>query len=503
MQLFKGNTFGGQVNLFHYKVMLVYNIILIMLIRAKKPQDIFFVLNTVCDTLSISNEPRHLIHEVLDTLLKVLNLDCGWIHLLEPGGKRLLLSAYRGFTSDMIGELSQVESSPYAQVLKLWQRIIISDLSHEKKNGFTSFREAGFHSLLAVPLRTYRIRGAIGIAAIAKRRFHVESAELLEVIADFVGVTLDKIELNQRALDKDNHSKESAGLSLTSNPGKDNSDCNSSTELKEAGEETSTIGKVEEAMTENKSQIPPSKLEPAEPKNGELKSDDVTAPRDVRGRDVISVFIVDEKVISRQGLRSYLSQNEGIKVIGECDYFLEDTVSLIEELAPHVVLVDINLPLLNGLNLARQIVERSPNISIILLGPYEEDDQIFEALKVGVAGYLSGNIATEELGSAIQRVSEGNRIINNLLVRPGVARRVLNRLQDIEKATKQLTVLLSPQEKEMLDYFVKGYSVEKVAHVMVMNDRETKNHMANIVLKLVRNERIYSILMGEWYSTLT
>lgn len=478
-----------------------------MLIRAKKPQDIFFVLNTVCDTLSVSNEPRHLIHEVLDTLLKVLNLDCGWVHLLEPGGKRLLLSAYRGFTSDMIGELSQVESSPYDQVLKLWQRIIIPDLSHEKKNGFTSFREAGFRSLLVVPLRTYRIRGAIGIAAIAKRRFPVETAELLEVVADFVGVTLDKIELNQGALDKNNHSKESSELSLTSNPGKDVPDCNSSPELKEArAEGTNTRGKVEEAMTESKSQMPPSKLEPAElksaeQKSAELKSNDVTAPGDGRGRDVISVFIVDEKVISRQGIRSYLSRNKDIEVIGECDYFLDDTVSMIEELVPHVVLVDINLPLLNGLNLARQIVERSPNIPIILLSPYWEDSQIFEALKVGVAGYLSGNITSEELGSAIQRVSEGNRIINNLLVRPGVAQRVLNRLQDIEKATKQLTVLLGPQEKEMLDYFVKGYSVERVAHNMVMNDRETRNHMASIVLKLVRNERIYSILMGEWYST--
>jgi len=208
---------------------------------------------------------------------------------------------------------------------------------------------------------------------------------------------------------------------------------------------------------------------------------------EVREKDIIKAFIVDEKVLSRRGLSFYLSQTEDIKVIGECYYSPEDTILMIEQLAPDVALVDINPPSLSGLDLARQIVQRLPNIPVILLTPYENDAQILKALKAGVAGYLTSNITTEELSNAIRRVAEGNRIINNLLVRPEVARRVLNRFQDAVKVTHQADSL-TPQHNEILGYFVKGYAITKVAHTMAMSEEQIKNEMTDIVSNLMASE---------------
>jgi len=202
------------------------------------------------------------------------------------------------------------------------------------------------------------------------------------------------------------------------------------------------------------------------------------AEKKVQVTDKIKVFITDDQDLFRQGLRLFLSQTEDIELIGESD-FLEYTVAVIEQLAPNLVLIDINLPWLSGLGLAQRVSQRSPGISVIILTSYEDDNQIFEALKAGVAGYLSKDIAPEGLASAIRRVFKGEHIINELLVRPRVAQRVLKQLQGMEK--EGLIKPLSPQEMEILGYFANGYSHKQVAHTMGVSEQQIMNRMASIV----------------------
>lgn len=230
---------------------------------------------------------------------------------------------------------------------------------------------------------------------------------------------------------------------------------------KEAGEErTMAMGKAEKAAEQIAEQAPPSQK--------------------VQVTDKIKVFVIDDQDLFRQGLRLLLSQTDDIELIGESGV-LEYTLPLIEELAPDLVLIDIHLPWLSGLGLAQRVSQRSPGISVIILTSYEDDNQIFEALKAGVAGYLSKDIAPEGFASAIRRVFKGEHIIDEVVVRPRVAQRVLTQLQGMEK--EGLTKPLSPQEMEMLGYFANGYLRKQVAHAMGVSEQQITDRMASIVSK--------------------
>lgn len=236
---------------------------------------------------------------------------------------------------------------------------------------------------------------------------------------------------------------------------------------KDAGKNLGTaMGKAEKAAEQIAEQMPPSR---------------------VKVTDKIKVFITDDQDLFRQGLRLFLSQTDDIELIGESD-FLEYTVAIIEGLMPNLVLIDMNLPWLSGLGLAHRVSQCSPDIPVIMLTSYEDDDQIFEALKTGVAGYLSKGVTPERLVSAIRRVFRGEHVIDELLVRPGVAQRVLKQLQGMEK--EGLIKPLRPREMEILGYFASGHSHKQVAHAIGMSEQQITQRMASIVSeKLVTNGR--------------
>jgi len=203
---------------------------------------------------------------------------------------------------------------------------------------------------------------------------------------------------------------------------------------------------------------------------------------EVQATDKIKVFVIDDQGLFRQGLRLLISQTDDIELIGESG-FLEDIVVIIEQLAPDVVIMDIKLPALSGLCLAQRLRQRSPGISLIILTPYEDDNQIFEALKAGIAGYLSKSITPEGLVSAIRRIFNGERVVDKLLLRPSVAQRVLTQLQDVQK--KGLIESLGPHEMETLGYFANGHSLKQTADTIGVSEQKIMNHMASILSKLV------------------
>ena len=226
--------------------------------------------------------------------------------------------------------------------------------------------------------------------------------------------------------------------------------------------------------------MPPSPVD-----STQLQSYRPGVPGKAQEADKIKVFVVDRQIIFRQYLRRRLSETEDIEVTGESGDFSEDVASLIEGLAPDVAVVDTDLPSFSGFDLARDITQRSPNISIIMLTPYRDDNQILRALKAGVAGYLSKDISGNELASAIRRVSNRERIIIELLVRPGVAQQVFKELRSKEK--EGLTEPVSHQEMKILGYFTEGYSPKQVANAMGVSEQEITMCMFSIVSKLVTN----------------
>ena len=213
----------------------------------------------------------------------------------------------------------------------------------------------------------------------------------------------------------------------------------------------------------------------------------------------ITVFIVDRQTLYRQGVRQALSAEESIDVVGDCAVGTE-ALALVEAFAPNVVLLDVDLPLLRGLDLARQITQRCPGAALVALTSSPDDDQLFQAIRSGAAAYLSKEISAEALASAIKRIKAGERPINEtLLGRPRAAEQVLRQFQDLSlmgKAMETLATPLTPRETETLKYVAEGYSNKQIAHVLGISEQTIKNHITSILDKLDANDRTHAVVLA-------
>jgi len=198
-------------------------------------------------------------------------------------------------------------------------------------------------------------------------------------------------------------------------------------------------------------------------------------------------------------MRMALSAEDGIEVVSESDKY-EEVPSLIETFSPDVVLMDSSLPSLRGFDLARQITQRSPGVSVVILTPYEDDDQLFLAIKSGAAAYLSKGITTEELAGTIRKVFRGEHPISeSFLAKPRVASRVLKQFQDLSlmgKGMEALLAPLSPREIEILGHVADGNSNEQIAHNLKISEQTIKNHITSILRKLDANDRTQAVVVA-------
>ena len=220
----------------------------------------------------------------------------------------------------------------------------------------------------------------------------------------------------------------------------------------------------------------------------------------------IGVFVIDNNTIFREGLRQSLSRTEDIEVLGDTDVG-DEALELVMSFSPEIALVDIGVPLLNGLNLARQITQRSPGISIVVLTPYDDDEHLFQAVKSGAASYLSKDTSADELASVVRRIHRGEHIINEtVLARPKVAERVLKQFQDLSlmgTAIETLSAPLTSRELEILSYVAHGYINKQVAHKLGISEQTIKNHVSSILRKLDANDRTQAVVLALRYGWIS
>jgi DNA-binding NarL/FixJ family response regulator len=175
-------------------------------------------------------------------------------------------------------------------------------------------------------------------------------------------------------------------------------------------------------------------------------------------------------------------------------------LTLVEAFAPNVVLLDVDLPLLRGLDIGRQITSRCPQSALICLSSSPDDDQLFQAIRSGAAAYLSKEISAEELAVAVKRIRKGERPINEtLLSRPRAAEQVLRQFQDLSLMGKPMEMLatpLTPRETETLKYVAEGYSNKQIAHVLGISEQTIKNHITSILDKLDANDRTHAVVLA-------
>lgn len=216
--------------------------------------------------------------------------------------------------------------------------------------------------------------------------------------------------------------------------------------------------------------------------------------------EAISVFIIDSNKLFRQGVHLALENRKNIEIVGEIDISDKDIMEMVEQLSPRIALVDVNMPLLNGLDLTRQITQRSPQTLVIVLTPYEEENQLFQAIKAGAVAYYSKNIDAEELVHVIGRIAAGEHIITeNVLSKPRIAERVLKQFQDLSLAgvaMESLSAPLTARELEVLTYVARGYGNKRIAYTLSISEQTIKNHITSILRKLDANDRTHAVVLA-------
>jgi len=217
----------------------------------------------------------------------------------------------------------------------------------------------------------------------------------------------------------------------------------------------------------------------------------------------IRVLLVDDHPLFRQGLRRILEMEEDISVVGEVADGREAIEVAGREL-PDVILMDINLPSLNGLQVTRDIKAHHPEIGIIILTAYHDEEQLFHAIRSGASAYYPKDVRPDRLLSGVREVAQGNYVINDeVLGEPQMAAWLLKQFEDMTvygEPSDEMFVPLSPREMEILVYITKGYSNKEIAYTLGISRQTVKNHMTSILRKLAVNDRtqaaVYALRHG-------
>jgi RNA polymerase sigma factor (sigma-70 family) len=218
----------------------------------------------------------------------------------------------------------------------------------------------------------------------------------------------------------------------------------------------------------------------------------------------ISVMLIDDHPVFRQGLRRVLESEDDLDVVAEVEDGLE-ALDLAKQLAPDVMLLDINLPRMNGLQVARALKDTMLDVNIIMLTAYHDDQQVFHAIRAGAAAYFPKDVSPRRLIEAIRLVHQGSYVVEDrVLEKAQVGAWLLEQFEgtdgDFGDDLSSLLVPLSPREMEILQHIAQGKSNKEIAYELGISRQTVKNHMTSILRKLAVNDRtqaaIYALRRG-------
>lgn len=213
--------------------------------------------------------------------------------------------------------------------------------------------------------------------------------------------------------------------------------------------------------------------------------------------ETIRLLIADDHPIFRQGLRGILGGEKDIDIVAEASDG-NQAIELALQHSPDVMLVDAHIVGREGVEVAKVVKTQQPSTGIILMTAHDDEEQLFQAIKVGAAGYYMKDVQPAVLIEAIRRVSNGEYLINeSVLTKPLVASRVLKQFRDLAMAgqdVEPLFVPLSAREIEVLEYIARGNSNKEIARALKISDQTVKNHITSILRKLAVNDRTQAVV---------
>ena len=191
----------------------------------------------------------------------------------------------------------------------------------------------------------------------------------------------------------------------------------------------------------------------------------------------VHVLVADDHVVVRQGIRALLATEPDIEVVGEAKNG-QEAVAEAERLQPDVILMDLVMPEMDGIEAIRHITARQPEARILVLTSFAADDKVFPAIKAGALGYLLKDSGPEELVSAIHQVHQGESSLH-----PAIARKLLHELS--QPAERPPTPdPLTDREVEVLRLVARGRSNQEIAEELVISEATARTHVSNILRKL-------------------
>lgn len=201
----------------------------------------------------------------------------------------------------------------------------------------------------------------------------------------------------------------------------------------------------------------------------------------------IRVVLVDDHVVVRFGLRAFLNTQSDIEIVGEASSG-EEGIEVVSRELPDVVLMDLLMPGIDGVEATRRIKIQSPNTQVIVLTSYSEDERIFPAIKAGALSYLLKDVGAEVLAGAIRAARRGEATLH-----PMVATRLMSELSGARQSPLDE---LTEREKDVLACIARGMSNAEIAEHLIIGERTVKTHVSNILSKLHLQDRTQAAIVA-------
>jgi DNA-binding NarL/FixJ family response regulator len=203
----------------------------------------------------------------------------------------------------------------------------------------------------------------------------------------------------------------------------------------------------------------------------------------------IDLLIVDDSEAARKGLKALLKPVMDVRLVGEASGG-QEAIALAEQLQPDIILMDLYMPDINGIEATRQIVNTSPHIAILVITMYDDDGSVFAAMQAGARGYLLKGASKSEMLRAIRDVAGGAAIFS-----PAIARRMMNYFNQIQNQTAVYAFPeLTRRELDVLTLMAQQHSNQEIAETLSLSRKTVRNYTSNIFAKLQVADRTEAIL---------
>ena len=206
--------------------------------------------------------------------------------------------------------------------------------------------------------------------------------------------------------------------------------------------------------------------------------------------DPIRVVLADDHAVVREGTRQLLEREDDITVVGEASNG-KSAIELVESLQPDVVVMDVRMPDVGGVEATKTIKKRFPKVEILVMSAYDDDEFVFALLEAGASGYLLKTAPVKDLIKAIHEVAEGQSALD-----PVVARKVLRQFTTDapRKKTEVSYESLTEREQQVLEWLAEGKTNKEIGEVLIISDRTVQTHLSNIFSKMGVSSRTEAVL---------